>query len=81
MEEIVFSKTKCIWFAALLHGSINATASMPILFANANNENLGKYLVLGPLPNGLIAGLPLAIFAVIMGIVVIGKEKKSKEAA
>ena len=81
IEEIVYSKTKCIWYAALLHGSINAMATIPVIFANANNENLSKYLILGPLPNGLIAVLPLAILAVIMGIVVIGKEKKSKEAA
>ena len=81
IEEIVYGKTKCIWYAALLHGSINATASMPILFANANNENLSKYMVLGPLPNGLIAVLPLAMLAVIMGIAVIRKDKKSKEAS
>jgi len=81
IEEIVFSKTKCIWYAALLHGSINAIASMPVLFANANNSDLNKYMILGPLPNGIIAGLPMIILAVIMGIAVIRKEKRSKEAA
>lgn len=81
IEEIVFSKTKCIWYAALLHGSINAIASMPVLFANANNPDLNKYMILGPLPNGIIAGLPMIILAVIMGIAVIRKEKRSKEAA
>lgn len=81
IEEIVFSKTKCIWYAALLHGSINAITSMPVLFANANNSDLNKYMILGPLPNGIIAGLPMIILAVIMGIAVIRKEKRSKEAA
>lgn len=80
LEEIVYSKTKCIWYAALLHGSINATATMPSLFANANNPDLEKFMVLGPMPNGIIAGLPLIIFAVIMGIIVVRKEKKTKEA-
>ena len=81
IEEIVFSKTKCIWYAALLHGSINAMATIPVIFANANNANLNRYLILGPVPNGIIAGLPLFILAVIMGVAVIRKEKKTKEAA
>jgi len=81
IEEIVFSKTKCIWYAALLHGSINAMATIPVIFANANNANLNRYLILGPVPNGIIAGLPLFILAVIMGVVVVRKEKKAKEAA
>ena len=81
IEEIVFSKTKCIWYAALLHGSINAMATIPVIFANANNANLNRYLILGPVPNGIVAGLPLFILAVIMGVAVIRKEKKTKEAA
>ena len=81
IEEIVFSTTKCIWYAALLHGSINAMATIPVIFANANNANLNRYLILGPVPNGIIAGLPLFILAVIMGVVVVRKEKKAKEAA
>ena len=80
MEEIVYSKTKCIWYAALLHGSINALATLPSMFANANNVNLEKYMILGPAPNGIIAGLPLIILAVFMGVAVIRKDKKSKEA-
>ena len=67
LEEIVYSKTKCIWYAALLHGSVNAAGTYPIVFANANNADLGKLMVLGPAPNGIIAGLPLIILAVIMG--------------
>lgn len=81
IEEIVFSKTKCIWYAALLHGSINAMATIPVIFANASNANLNRYLILGPVPNGIIAGMPLFILAVIMGVVVVRKEKKAKEAA
>ena len=34
--------------------------------------------ILGADINGIIAGLPLIIFAVIMGIIVVRKEKKSK---
>jgi len=81
VEEIVYSKTKCIWYAALLHGAINASATLPTLFMNAESADLDKYMVLGPLPNGIIAGLPLFILAVIMGIAVVRREKKVKEAA
>ena len=79
IEEIVYSKTKCIWFAALLHGSINAAATFPIVYANINSPDLERLMVLGPGPNGIIAGLPLIILAVIMGIAVIRKETKAKE--
>ena len=81
VEEIVYSKTKCIWYAALLHGAINASATLPTLFMNAESADLDKYMVLGPLPNGIIAGLPLVILAVIMGIAVVRRGKKAKEAA
>ena len=63
-----------------MHGSINALATLPSMFANANNVNLEKYMILGPAPNGIIAGLPLIILAVFMGVAVIRKDKKSKEA-
>ena len=81
LEEIVYSKTKCIWYAALLHGSINAAATFPMVYVNVNAPDIEKYMIFGPVPNGIIAGLPLIILAVIMGIAVIRKEKKSKEAA
>ena len=48
---------------------------------NAESADLDKYMVLGPLPNGIIAGLPLVILAVIMGIAVVRRGKKAKEAA
>lgn len=67
MEEVVYDKTKCIWFPALLHGSINAMATIPQLFMNANSSDTAYYMVLGPLPNGLIAGVPMFILAVIVG--------------
>ena len=67
LEEIVYDRTKCIWFAALFHGSFNAMATIPQLFMNANSPDTAYYMVLGPLPNGLIAGVPMFILAVIMG--------------
>ena len=81
LEEIVYSKTKCIWYAALIHGSINAAATYPMVYFNVNYPDADKYMILGPAPNGIIAGLPLIILAVIMSIAVVRRGKKVKEAA
>lgn len=67
LEEVIYDRTKCIWYAALLHGSFNAIATIPQLFMNANDPDINKYLILGPLPNGLISMIPFAVFAVILG--------------
>jgi membrane protease YdiL (CAAX protease family) len=74
-EEIIYDRTKCIWYAALLHGSFNAIATIPQLFINANNPDINKYMVLGPLPQGLIAMIPLVVFAAILGAWSIRRKK------
>ena len=74
-EEIIYDRTKCIWYAALLHGSFNAVATIPQLFMNANNPDINKYMVLGPLPQGLIAMIPLVVFAAILGAWSIRRKK------
>ena len=74
-EEIIYDRTKCIWYAALLHGSFNAVVNIPQLFINANNPDINKYMVLGPLPNGLIAMIPLVVFAAILGAWSIRRKK------
>lgn len=75
LEEVVYDRTKCIWYAALLHGSINAVSTLPIMLINANDPDVEKYLVLGPLSNGLISLIPAAIFAVILGAWSIRRKK------
>lgn len=81
LEEILYSKTKCIWYAALLHGSINAVATFPQVYVNVNYPDVEKYMIFGPAPNGIIGLLPLMILAVLMGIAVVRKDKKAKETA
>ena len=76
MEEIVYSRTKCIWYAALLHGSFNAISTLPAMLINVNDPAADKYMIMGPFMNGLIAGIPLIIFAVIMGVAAVRKQKK-----
>ena len=75
LEEVVYDRTKCIWYAALLHGSFNAIATIPQVFMNVNDPDINRNLVLGPLPNGLISMIPFIIFAVILGAWSIRRKK------
>ncbi|WP_035768970.1 CPBP family intramembrane glutamic endopeptidase [Butyrivibrio sp. NC2002] len=58
MCDWVYEKSGCIWFPAILHGSINAAATIPIAVCRADT---GSFRLLGPVPNGLIAGLPIIL--------------------
>ena len=76
LEEIVYDKTKCIWYAALLHGSVNCYLTLPQSFANAGGmEKLDRYAMLGPIGTGFLVALPSMILAVVMGIFVVRKGK------
>lgn len=57
----VYEKSGCIWFPAILHGSINGAATLPIAVCGPAAD---PFRLLGPVPNGLLAGLPLIITAV-----------------
>ncbi len=59
----VYEKSGCIWFPAILHGSINAAATIPIALCVPDS---GTYRLLGPAPNGLLAGLPIFIVAALV---------------
>lgn len=78
IEEIIYDKTKCIWYPALFHGAINAAATVFQLVINGNEvEKIEKLMIFGPAPNGLIAGIPLLIVAIIMAVIVLKKEKNA----
>ena len=77
LHEIIYDKTKCIWFPALLHGVYNAAATVPLLFWNMNSEEkASKLMILGPGVNGIIGMIPMVIFAVIMAVMVIREEQR-----
>ena len=81
-HEIVYDKTKCIWIAALLHGSINAGSTLFQLVLNAEHEEeIARLLVFGPAPHGLISVIPTLIIAVIMAVIVLKEDKKKVLAA
>ena len=77
-EEMVYNKTKCFWYPALLHGAINAT-SFILVFLDANQPDINKYMILGPTLNGAISMIPILILAVILGSVAVNKCKKEKQ--
>ena len=57
----VFERSDSIWLPALLHGAINAAATVPLMVCVANT---GSFRLLGPAPNGLLAGLPFLLVGV-----------------
>ena len=79
LHEIIYDKTKCIWFPALLHGGLNAVANISLLFWNMNaEEKASKLMILGPAVNGIIGMIPMVIFSVIMaGMVMRGEKGKT----
>ena len=77
LHEIVYDKTKCIWFSALFHGAINAWANIPFALWNINADGRAeKLMILGPAANGLIGMIPLVIITVIMAAQVLRDDKK-----
>ena len=59
----LYEKTNCIWIPSIFHGSINAAATVPAVICITNT---GSVVLLGPAPNGVLAGLPLMICAMIL---------------
>lgn len=55
-------KTGSVWPAALAHGAINAVCGIPFLFLQSSQVN---HPLLGPTCPGVLAGVPLLIFAVL----------------
>ena len=59
----LYEKTDCIWIPSVFHGAVNAAATLPLAFCTTNT---GSSILLGPAPNGVLAGLPLAVCAMIL---------------
>ena len=54
-----YEKSGSIWLPSLLHGAINAAAGIPLLVCGEGAQRL-----LGPSPNGLIAGIGVIVAGV-----------------
>ena len=56
----LYEKTGSIWAPSLAHGAVNAAANLPVLFLASG---YAERMILGPVPYGLVAGLPLTLLA------------------
>ncbi|MDO5122818.1 MAG: CPBP family intramembrane metalloprotease, partial [Erysipelotrichaceae bacterium] len=63
LHDVLYEKSRCIWIPALFHGALNAAATLPLAVCRTDT---GPARLLGPVPNGLIAGLPMIICALII---------------
>lgn len=65
IADRLYERSGSIWLPSLFHGAINAAAGLPALVCLTDT---GSARLLGPYPNGLIAGLPLLITALFLFI-------------
>lgn len=63
MHDWLYEKSDSIWVPALFHGAINAAATLPLAICIPNG---GSLRLLGPSINGILAGAPMIIIAVIL---------------
>lgn len=63
LVDRTYEKTGCIWLPALFHGAFNAAATITIAVCTPGT---GSARLLGPAPNGLLAGIPLFVIALIL---------------
>ena len=59
----LYERSGSIWLPAILHGAVNAAATIP---AAVCLPGTGSARLLGPVPNGIIAGLPFIVVAVML---------------
>ncbi len=60
LHDVIYEKSRCIWIPALLHGALNAAATIPMAVCRTDT---GPARLLGPAPNGILAGLPMILCA------------------
>ena len=63
LHDWLYEQSGSIWLPALFHGTFNAAATLPQTVCLTNT---GTVRLLGPAPNGIIAGLPLLAIAVVL---------------
>lgn len=68
----LYEKTDCIWIPSVFHGAVNAAGTLPLALCITNT---GSSILLGPAPNGVLAGLPMIMGAAIL----LFKSVKSEE--
>ena len=66
IADRLYVRSGSIWLPSLFHGAVNAAAGLPALVCLTDT---GSARLLGPYPNGLIAGLPLLVTALLLFII------------
>ena len=72
--DILYEKTESIWVPAIAHGAFNAVAALPQVLVTPADA---YYNVLGPMPIGLIAALPMLAAAVWLTLREMKQEEKN----
>ena len=72
LHDWLYERSGSIWIPSLLHGAVNAAATLPLSVCLTNT---GSARLLGPAPNGIIAGLP---FLALASILLLRKEEEQK---
>ena len=68
----LYEKSKCIWIPSIFHGAVNAAATIPLAVCITDT---GSTRLLGPAPNGFLAGLPF----IVCGMILFFKSVKPEE--
>lgn len=63
LHDWLYKKSGSIWVPSIFHGAFNAAATLPLAICLTDT---GSARLLGPAPNGLLAGLPLLIAAAVV---------------
>ena len=63
ISDWLYEKSSCIWIPALFHGAFNAAATLPFMVTVTDT---GTARLRGPAPVGLLAALPMIIFAAVL---------------
>ncbi len=72
LHDWLYERSGSIWVPSLFHGAINAAATLPLSVCLTNT---GSARLLGPAPNGIIAGLP---FLAAASVLLLRKEEESR---
>lgn len=59
----LYERSRSIWIPSIFHGAFNAATTIPLAVCVINT---GSYILLGPAPVGILAGVPFIIFAIIL---------------
>lgn len=73
LHDWLYERSRSIWVPSLFHGAINAAVTLPLTLCLTNT---GSVRLLGPMPMGILSGLPFLFLAALL----LFKKEKEPEA-